>query len=554
MPDRVDGLKIDGGKVAALARRSLSAALRIARSRSTARPMRRLGKRPSRSKVLPPLAARKRARRRPPRGPNSLGPRPSVLFRRNGRCRPVCRRDRTRRPNLGQRRLRVVLQAGRRQARLLRVQVNAAGHEHGYLHSAARGGGALPASRRMAISTSKRRSNCGARSTSGTTKTPAGPSKGRSPGRISSGPAAGPRSMRNGSSRCAATTTRSISRGPSSRPMPRLSRSERPDFPPLRGLRHAQVHRAAAKTRPARWALKTHPPLTTLRVTGSPEPPLAVSRPRAYAESQAVVPDLRGPRAGEQRSVVRRSTGGIRRHSRTGTGAEGRPDIERDRNDWTPGKERVAYGITFHPSSPRTATCTSAATASARARRRYKQPRSRATQCIRRAVQVDEKSATRHHRMGVRRAQRRRHGLRQRRHASTSPRATAPPTPTPTHRPGHDQAARPRCCGSTSIIPTKGRRTPCPRTIRSSARKTFGRRRGRTAFAIRGGFTSTRRPANLGRQQRQDLWEQVYLVERGDNYGWSVTRAAIRSILSRRLGPTPVLQAGCEHPIPKPAR
>ncbi len=46
----------------------------------------------------------------------------------------------------------------------------------------------------------------------------------------------------------------------------------------------------------------------------------------------------------------------------------------------------------------------------------------------------------------------------------------------------------------------------------------------------------------------QDLWEQVYLVERGANYGWSVYEGSHIFYANRKLGPTPVSKPLFEHP------
>ena len=46
----------------------------------------------------------------------------------------------------------------------------------------------------------------------------------------------------------------------------------------------------------------------------------------------------------------------------------------------------------------------------------------------------------------------------------------------------------------------------------------------------------------------QDLWEQVYLVERGANYGWSVYEGSHIFYANRELGPTPVSKPLLEHP------
>lgn len=46
----------------------------------------------------------------------------------------------------------------------------------------------------------------------------------------------------------------------------------------------------------------------------------------------------------------------------------------------------------------------------------------------------------------------------------------------------------------------------------------------------------------------QDLWEQVYLVKKGDNYGWSVMEGSHPFYLERKAGPTPFVKPTAEHP------
>ena len=46
----------------------------------------------------------------------------------------------------------------------------------------------------------------------------------------------------------------------------------------------------------------------------------------------------------------------------------------------------------------------------------------------------------------------------------------------------------------------------------------------------------------------QDLWEQIYLVERGANYGWSVYEGGHIFYANRKLGPTPVSKPIFDHP------
>lgn len=46
----------------------------------------------------------------------------------------------------------------------------------------------------------------------------------------------------------------------------------------------------------------------------------------------------------------------------------------------------------------------------------------------------------------------------------------------------------------------------------------------------------------------QDLWEQIYLVQRGANYGWSVYEGGHIFYANRKLGPTPVSKPIFDHP------
>lgn len=49
-------------------------------------------------------------------------------------------------------------------------------------------------------------------------------------------------------------------------------------------------------------------------------------------------------------------------------------------------------------------------------------------------------------------------------------------------------------------------------------------------------------------QNGQDVWEQAYLVGRGENYGWSVTEGGHPFYLERKRGPTPIIPPTVEHP------
>ncbi len=46
----------------------------------------------------------------------------------------------------------------------------------------------------------------------------------------------------------------------------------------------------------------------------------------------------------------------------------------------------------------------------------------------------------------------------------------------------------------------------------------------------------------------QDLWEQIYRVRKGDNYGWSVYEGSHPFYLQRQLGPAPHVKPTFEHP------
>ena len=48
-------------------------------------------------------------------------------------------------------------------------------------------------------------------------------------------------------------------------------------------------------------------------------------------------------------------------------------------------------------------------------------------------------------------------------------------------------------------------------------------------------------------QNGQDLWEQAYLVQKGANYGWSVTEGGHPFYPNRKAGPTPILKPTVEH-------
>ena len=48
-------------------------------------------------------------------------------------------------------------------------------------------------------------------------------------------------------------------------------------------------------------------------------------------------------------------------------------------------------------------------------------------------------------------------------------------------------------------------------------------------------------------QNGQDLWEQAYLIRKGENYGWSVNEGSHPFYPKRKLGPTPIVNPTVEH-------
>ena len=48
--------------------------------------------------------------------------------------------------------------------------------------------------------------------------------------------------------------------------------------------------------------------------------------------------------------------------------------------------------------------------------------------------------------------------------------------------------------------------------------------------------------------QGQDLWEQIYLIERGANYGWSIVEGTHKFNDEQKPGPTPISKPIAEHP------
>jgi glucose/arabinose dehydrogenase len=48
--------------------------------------------------------------------------------------------------------------------------------------------------------------------------------------------------------------------------------------------------------------------------------------------------------------------------------------------------------------------------------------------------------------------------------------------------------------------------------------------------------------------QGQDLWEQIYLIDRGANYGWSIVEGTHKFNDDQKAGPTPISKPVAEHP------
>lgn len=81
--------------------------------------------------------------------------------------------------------------------------------------------------------------------------------------------------------------------------------------------------------------------------------------------------------------------------------------------------------------------------------------------------------------------------------------------------------------------------------------KTPGARPEVYAFGLRQfwKFSFDRKTGDLwGGDVGQDLWEMVYRIEKGGNYGWSVTEGDHPFRPDRPLGPTPILKPVFEHP------
>ncbi len=133
---------------------------------------------------------------------------------------------------------------------------------------------------------------------------------------------------------------------------------------------------------------------------------------------------------------------------------------------------------------------------------------------------------------------------------STTPPATAPPTPTPT------TAARIPIILNVQDDPHRrgpsrrrqalfdSQRQPLPQT-----RPAFSPKPGRTAFRNPWRIAFDRKTGALWvGQNGQDLWEQVYLVHKGENYGWSRYEGSHPFQPLRKAAPTPITFPIVEHP------
>ena len=108
-------------------------------------------------------------------------------------------------------------------------------------------------------------------------------------------------------------------------------------------------------------------------------------------------------------------------------------------------------------------------------------------------------------------------------------------------------ASSPSCCASTSIIPpSRARHTAFRRTIRSSTTK--GARPEVYAYGLRQlwRFSFDRKTGDLwGGEVGQDLWEMIYKIEKGGNYGWSVHGRHASVPARTQEGADADSQAGC---------
>ncbi len=105
------------------------------------------------------------------------------------------------------------------------------------------------------------------------------------------------------------------------------------------------------------------------------------------------------------------------------------------------------------------------------------------------------------------------------------------------------------CCGSTSITPPPAGTTGCPKDNPFVSRP--GARPELWAYGLRNpwrlSFDHESGQLWVG-NNGQDLWEQVYLIQKGANYGWSISEGSHVFHSQRTGGSRPDLPAGRRTP------
>ena len=153
------------------------------------------------------------------------------------------------------------------------------------------------------------------------------------------------------------------------------------------------------------------------------------------------------------------------------------------------------------------------------------------------------------HRVALQRPRRRRPRLRQRRVSLRLLGGRVQRLRRRPDRPDDRRPARPPSCGSTSITPTPGRNYGVPEDNPFVDRP--GARPEVWAYGLRNPWRLSydRESGQLWvGKNGQDLWEQVYLIQKGGNYGWSLTEGSHIFNAGRKAGPDPILPPAAEHP------